>query len=714
MIQTVKLAKLRPSDLNVRKSGDLSIEQLAADIEARGVLQNLLATPVSKPRGSFAVFAGGRRLKALTLLAEQGRIDPETYEVPVQILKGDDASLSEASLAENFHQLKMSPAEECRAFQHFITQDGDIDAVATRFGVTRRFVEGRLRLASLADPIFDALADGKITLDIAKAYASTENRERQLMIFQQYGGYGYNTADSIRRMIANEAMRANDPVAILVGADAYVGAGGKIDRDLFTDDGDKWTNPEIAQRLAAEIMEAEAKRIGEELGLAWIRPVASSQTYSASTGLYRVQLPQVPLTDEQAARLEAIDERQDVISAEMEDEDLSEEAYQALDAENDALGDEREQLARRESVLPDELKPLVGAFLTLSPKGQLVLDSTYYSEQPLRTRAPEGAEGEDAEGTAITGSLPIGGSSNGASTRAAPPEAVAPGGKPLSARLYDELAMQRRDVLAAAMLSHPGLALDYAIFAMADRGHGLGQLGTTIRAGRAQDPVTGELPASTARTHLAQAADALDTSWTGHSSEVERFEAFRMLDDDAKAAWLAYAVATSLEAKASAFSQAQNPLQNRLATIMDVDVAAWWRPTSENFFDRVPKGALLTLLNEVGGSSLSERYASAKKTEISKSCQTLFAGEAIVEAETKEKALAWVPNAMRFLDKPGAETNGESLIDGMGDELVDDGDEDPDADDGSEFGADDLGIADTGQEPGEDDLSVPEYTAAAA
>jgi ParB family chromosome partitioning protein len=42
-----------------------------------------------------------------------------------------------------------------------------------------RFVEGRLRLASLAPVVFQALADGEITLDIAKAYASTPDRERQ-------------------------------------------------------------------------------------------------------------------------------------------------------------------------------------------------------------------------------------------------------------------------------------------------------------------------------------------------------------------------------------------------------------------------------------------------------------------------------------------------------------------------------------------------------
>ena len=45
----------------------LEIPQMAADIEARGVLQNLLVTPVKKPRGTFEVFDGGRRLRGLLL-----------------------------------------------------------------------------------------------------------------------------------------------------------------------------------------------------------------------------------------------------------------------------------------------------------------------------------------------------------------------------------------------------------------------------------------------------------------------------------------------------------------------------------------------------------------------------------------------------------------------------------------------------------------------
>src|SRR3546814_8569253 len=55
MTITVKLSKLSLSPINVRSRPEelLEIPQLAADIEARGILQNLLVNPVKKPRGSF-------------------------------------------------------------------------------------------------------------------------------------------------------------------------------------------------------------------------------------------------------------------------------------------------------------------------------------------------------------------------------------------------------------------------------------------------------------------------------------------------------------------------------------------------------------------------------------------------------------------------------------------------------------------------------------
>ncbi len=662
MITSVKLAKLTLSPINVRECPDdlLEIPQMAADIEARGVLQNLLVTPVKKPRGTFEVFDGGRRLRGLMMLAGRGVIDPADYDVPVKVLIGDEATLSETSMAANFHQLKMTPAQECRAFQYFIGLTGDIDGVAKRFGLTRRFVEGRLRLATLAEPIFAALRDGAITLDVAKAYASTENQAKQLLVWDSYGAE-YANADTIRRVIANESMKSTDPVAVLIGEERYLAAGGKIDPDLFSENGDKWVNPEIAQRLAADVMETEAKRIGEELGLGWIRPIASNFVLNAASGLYRVVLPQPDLTDEQLDRLDAIAARKDVLSDLMEDDTTSEEAYKALDEERDALVEEERAIHCRPAVLPEELKSQIGAFLTLSPKGEMVLDSEYYSEEPIRARdANDDTDAEDDDRS----------SDGRESASPAPrPDAVAPGGKPLSARLYDELAMQRRDVLAATMLGNPALAFDYALFVMIDdRINGQCAYGSTIQARSPEDPVRVGHPATRARAYLAEAHDGLDASWTEHGSEVDRFEVFRALDDDTKAAWLAYIVAMSLQAKSS-YRTEQCALHNRLATIMDIDVASWWRPTSENFFDRISKGSILNLLAEVGGAQLTARHATMKKTDISGACEKLFAGDAIVEPEVRDAALAWVPNAMKFLDR--TDTDDLTLVEDVGGEQED-------------------------------------------
>ena len=718
MIQMVKLSKLVPSSLNVRKIREDVAEQFAASIAAKGLLQNLVVTPLKKPRGSFGIVAGESRYAGMLLLASRGEIVADDYDVPVKLMTGDDMMLSETSLTENFQRNDLTPADECRGFHLILSQGGDVEGVAKRFGVTRRFVEGRLRLATLAEPIFEALASGKITLDLAKAYASTANHERQLLVWNSYGHNSYQSADSIRRIIANESMKSSDPVARLVGAEAYEAAGGVVDRDLFSNNGDRWTNPEIAQRLAAALMEAEAKRIGDERGLAWIRPVATDSTWDAARGLFRVTLPRQPMSDDDMVRAATIGERIEALEAEMADEELAEDGFQAFEAEYEELQAELLTIQQRPAILPPELASRVGAFLTLSQTGEMVLDGSFYSETPLTVTvvAPEqptqGSEddgtGDDGEQTERVEPAPTTfrieeGSPSGATGKSGEvdPDAAAPGGKALSQVLQDQLAVQRRDVLGAALIANPGLALDYMLFVMVDERTEQGsRSGTTIRASTPQDPVlSNNVPGSRARDYLAEVHDGLDASWTASSDKVARFEAFRILGDEVKAAWLAWVVATSLEAKES-YTTGQNAMQNRLATILEVDVATWWRPTSENFFDRVSKGTMLSLLDEVGGPALSGRHASQKKTEISASCQKLFAGDAIVEAEVKEAALSWVPSAMRFNDTP---TTGDTEAnDGETGDLADLADligDGPDGEDQAAAGEDEVAPHANDEEP---------------
>ncbi|MEE4539767.1 MAG: ParB/RepB/Spo0J family partition protein [Erythrobacter sp.] len=640
----IPFSKLYLSDANARKTRNEEDDaQLSADIEARGLLQNLLVTKGRK-RGKFAVIAGGRRLRAIEMIIERGAWTPET-EIECKLLEGSEEAAGEASLAENFQRVGMSPAEECRAFEHFIREGADMAGVARRFGLTQRFVEGRLRLANLAEPIFAALAAGEITLDVAKAYAATDQHEVQLRVYQQMRTAWNATPDAIRRMVASGSMRGNDPIALLIGEAAYVAAGGRVERDLFSEVADdRWIDPEIAHKLAAEIMEAEATLLAADTGLGWITPVASANSWQARSemSVYPVRLPPAPLSPEARMRIDQIDERMKDLCAIFEEGDKAEDAdFEAFEAEYEALNTEHSELNNPVRELAQEWRSEAGRFLVLTTRGEMVLEADYYSEKRLSF------ETDETGNVSATSEEPT--SSSGERTAKTPskPEAAAPGTeKPISARLFDQLSVQRRNILSASLLGDAGLALDFAIFALADK-QSYDSKGTTIRGGPPADPATSDLPRSSAETLFAEAADALDTSWQEPAEASQRFIAFRELDDEAKAAWLAYAVAVSLEAK-KGYGSEYHRIHAVMGTMLDIDVAQMWRPTAENFFDRVSKTSCLAALTEVGGADLAARYGGSKKAELSKACEAIFAGKAIIEQEVREAALAWLPEAMKF------------------------------------------------------------------
>nr|WP_231736591.1 ParB/RepB/Spo0J family partition protein [Sphingobium sp. CCH11-B1] len=288
----VPAGKLAKSPSNVRKTSDAEADaQLEASIVAHGVLQNLIGLPVARKKGQYRITAGGRRLDAVHRAIEKGEL-PADYELPVKVL-ADANDAVEISLSENFFKLAMNPADACRAFQDIIDTENKTPAdIAKRFGLTERFVLGRLRLANLAEPVFEALREGAITLDIAMAYASTSDTARQASVFEQLGqGYYRANVGEIRRQLASGGYRGSDPKALLVGRDAYVAAGGRIDADLFSDDASEmWIDGDILDHLAEEQLAAAAEAIREREGYAQIRTVVASHIpYTETYGLRQVQ-----------------------------------------------------------------------------------------------------------------------------------------------------------------------------------------------------------------------------------------------------------------------------------------------------------------------------------------------------------------------------------------------------------------------------------------
>ena len=266
--------------------------------------------------------------------------------------------------------------------------------------------------------------------------------------------------------------------------------------------------------------------------------------------------------------------------------------------------------------------------LVLSRDGTPVLQPVFYGE-----RQAEPAEADDG--------IEVVGGGEGSDKRRTT----------LSKRLVDELAMQRRDVLALHVASDPGLALDIMVFTLADADthDWRARAASTLRAPVPAGPIIGfEAKDAPASSGLAEFRSSLDESWRAGDDAISRFDLFRALPDDSRATWLGYVVARSLEASINMAGERQLPFQDHLGSLVGIDMAQWWRPTAANYFDRVSKQVILDALTDVGGLELSSRFASVKKGDLAMSAERVFAGTYITEVEVREKALAWVPEVMRF------------------------------------------------------------------
>ncbi|WP_417729066.1 ParB/RepB/Spo0J family partition protein [Roseovarius sp.] len=159
----IALTDLKPSDLNVRKSGLGNLDDLIASIRALGVIQPLL---VRQAHNGFEVIAGQRRLAALKKLAEEGEAEP----VPCAILEdGDDALAIEASLAENIQRLPMTELDQYAAFAALRAKERTVEDIAAHFGVTERLVKQRLAIANLDHRILGLYEDEAVTSDTMRA-----------------------------------------------------------------------------------------------------------------------------------------------------------------------------------------------------------------------------------------------------------------------------------------------------------------------------------------------------------------------------------------------------------------------------------------------------------------------------------------------------------------------------------------------------------------
>lgn len=259
------LRLLRRAAENVRHTRvDEDVAALAKDIEAHGLLQSLIGYADGE---LVHIVGGGRRFQALRVLEDEGVLDGD-FSVPV-LIRGIEEAI-ELSLSENLQQRTMSPVDEFFAFRALMENPANTpEILAKRFGFTERVVKQRLRMAALATEILDALAARTITLDVAMAYARTQDQTLQLQIFKTEARRSYDPhrLSNITYALSAKGMKTDDPLFQYLGADAYHAAGGRYEDDLFLEGGadQVLANPALALSLIEQKIEAEWPAYAEAL-----------------------------------------------------------------------------------------------------------------------------------------------------------------------------------------------------------------------------------------------------------------------------------------------------------------------------------------------------------------------------------------------------------------------------------------------------------------
>jgi ParB family chromosome partitioning protein len=606
------------SDANMRRTArETGIDELAASIAAHGLLQNLTVRPARDEKGEetgkYEVVAGGRRLVALKLLAKRKAI---AKAAPIACALLGDASATEVSLAENTY-VPPHPADQYEAYRR-LSEDGlPAVEIAARFGVAERVVKQRLRLGAVAPVLMQQYREGLLNLEQLMAFAITDDHARQEQVWRELSWN--KSADMIRRLLTQAHVPATDRRVVFVGVEAYEAAGGIVLRDLFSDDqrGGYLEDVALLDRLVGDKLAAEAATIQSE-GWKWIE-VHPEFAYGMAAGMRRVYPRAMPLSDEEQARLDALERAYEALSIQHDGEG----ATPAIEAEFDRLEAEIDALRGREAYAPEDVARS-GAFVCLGHDGRTRIERGFVRPEDEPHPEPVAAGGAQEE------RRPDMPADAEAGEIGAAPEPEEPDGlTPLSDRLVEELTAHRTVGLQAALMDRPDVALIASVHALAIRVfYGPGDKAfSCLKIEAAPAIVHGAVGDGTAAQRVAARHD----EWG------------RVLPQTAEGLWpwcvgqdidtlmrlLAYCAARAIDAVKAPWSGDPKRLAHAdaLAQAVDLDMAEDWTPTVDTYLGRVTKARILEAVREGASERDAETIAGLKKSEMAAQAERLLTGK---------------------------------------------------------------------------------------
>ena len=162
-VRMAPIESLKPNPDQPRKvfnSADL--EELAASIRDKGVLQPILVRAQPGQDGVWQIIAGERRWRA----AQLARLT----EAPIIVREMDDLAVFEVAIIENVQRADLNPLEEADAYRQLMERFGRTqDAVAGVVGKSRSHVANTLRLLQLPEAVLVHLREGRLSAGHARA-----------------------------------------------------------------------------------------------------------------------------------------------------------------------------------------------------------------------------------------------------------------------------------------------------------------------------------------------------------------------------------------------------------------------------------------------------------------------------------------------------------------------------------------------------------------
>lgn len=163
------IADIEPHPTQPRRYFDeAALEELAASIAQRGVIQPVIVRPMG--RGRYQLVAGERRWRA----AQRAQL----HEIPALIRDLNEREVMALALIENLQREDLNPIEEARAYQRLAEDEGLTQAeIARMVDKSRSHVANLQRLLALPDAVLQLVEAGNLSMGHARALIGVEAAE---------------------------------------------------------------------------------------------------------------------------------------------------------------------------------------------------------------------------------------------------------------------------------------------------------------------------------------------------------------------------------------------------------------------------------------------------------------------------------------------------------------------------------------------------------